>query len=157
MPAFLFPLVVGNDNPYKITFTSAAAVVNYLPADGPPGQLSADYTNPAATSSGVFGGQVTTLKLNVLLNNCLGPIYFCDPTSKFHGMTIAQILAEMERVLGGGAPLGGTTLGGSNNNGYNYVATQINEAFDSDQCPTTPITGWAKSFLRANPCSFQEG
>ncbi len=143
VPASSFPLVVGIGK--TITLTSNTALLNYLPAGGSPGQLSVSYTDPTSTSAGVFGGQVTALKLNVLLNNCLGPIYLCDSTSRFHGMTIAQILAEMERVLGGGTLLAGTSLGLANNNGYNYVATKLNESFDN--CVTSD---WAMSFLRSN-------
>ena len=49
----------------SITFTSAAALLNYLPAAGTAAPLSSDYSNPTTTTSGIFGGDVTALKLDI--------------------------------------------------------------------------------------------
>jgi len=76
--------------------------------------LTADLTNPTSTSSGVFGAQVLTLKLNVALSG-YGGLYYCNGASdSLSGMTIAQILAAMETALGGGALPAGYTLSGLN-------------------------------------------
>jgi hypothetical protein len=141
----VFPLVVGVGN--TLTFADGDEVEGYLPAGGEPGQLTFSYappTTPPGTESGNFGGQVTTLKLNVLLDPCLGQLVFEDNSSAFDGMTVAAILAHFEVVLGGGATLGGTTLGGPGNNSYNNVATELNESFDSLDCEPSD---WAVSYL----------
>jgi hypothetical protein len=50
---------------YSMKFKSAPAVNAYLPASSTPAALTADLINPTSSSSGVFGGQVLALELNV--------------------------------------------------------------------------------------------
>jgi hypothetical protein len=50
---------------YSAQFTSAGAVLNYLPQSGPAGRLLADYVNPLTTNAGRYGGEVAALKLNI--------------------------------------------------------------------------------------------
>jgi len=139
----LFPLEVGipGVGGNSITLTTATAVADYLPAGGPAAPLTGDVTDPFpggppgvhnAAGSGIFGGQVTTLKINVYLNPLYGTVVFqTGGGSLFDGMTVGAILAAAEVVLGGGVnPVPGTTISGANDNSYNFVITNLNEAFD---------------------------
>jgi hypothetical protein len=93
---------------YSIRFTSAKAVENYLPAGGRGALLSRNYTNPTSTSSGVLGGQLTALKLNVLASDArvtgngtsvrLGDLYVRN--GPFAGDTVREFLRFAERILG---------------------------------------------------------
>ncbi len=99
---------------YSILFTSAAAVLGYLPAIGPAGPLVADLLDPGSSSSGVFGGYVTALRLNVdfadagLLTGTSGLrfgdllLYDLTATPSFDGLTIRQLLDPLQTALGGG-------------------------------------------------------
>jgi len=49
---------------YSIIFTSAVAILNYLPSSGAPGSLTADLVDPTSTSSGLLGAYVLALQLN---------------------------------------------------------------------------------------------
>lgn len=147
----IFPLVVGVGN--TLTFADGNEVEGYLPAGGAPNKLTSSYAPPMTspgTESGNFGAQVTTLKINVLLDSCLGQLVFEDNSSAFDGMTVAQILAHFEVVLGGGGTLGGTTMGGPGNNSYNDVATKLNESFDTLTCAPSD---WALDFLISCGCA----
>jgi hypothetical protein len=141
---------------FSMKFTSAVAVQAYLPAGGTSGNLTADLINPASSSSGVFGGQVLALKLNIALsdagatNTGFGDLYYCDAASSLHGQTVRQILAVAETALGGGALPGG----------YSYASLQslcekIVVSFDgkNDVNPTCGVaTAWAKTYLSKAPC-----
>jgi hypothetical protein len=93
---------------FSMKFTSALAVQNYLPAGGTPDKLTADLLDATNSSSGVFGGQVLTLKLNIALSDGgitptrLGDLYYRQPGDALHGLTVRQILAAAETALGGG-------------------------------------------------------
>jgi hypothetical protein len=126
--AFPTGLIVGCT--YKLTFTSAQAITDYLPGGGPAAVLTANRTNPVNLKNNL-ASQLVTLTLSiqfdasdpnfsgssVLLGNLLvgsGP---------FKGMKLKDIVAEGNKVLGG-CP-------------SNYTASQlvdvltaINENFD---------------------------
>ncbi len=97
-------------------FLTANAVQAYLPAGGTADPLNADLTNPTSSSSGVFGGQVLALKLNIALSDAgatpagLGDLVYNNPndaSDSLNGKSVRQILAIAEIALGGGAlPLG---------------------------------------------------
>ena len=143
-------LVVGIG--HTLTFTSSAAIEAYFDANpnGGPGQLTASHVDPlTSTEGGIFGKQVTALEINLIFDAVhshgnFGNLVFMDPTSPFHGMTVAEILAEAERVLGGGALLAGATLGDEDNSGYNYLVDQLNLSFDDEL--GTP-SAWALLYL----------
>ena len=131
----------------SMRFTSAAAITAYLPAGGTPATLTADLTNPTSSSSGVFGGQVLALRLNVdfsaagiTANPLFGPVgalKLSDAGSSLDGQTVAQILAAAQTALGGGALPAGYTI-----SGLNDLVTDLNEAFDN--CVPT---SWAQAHL----------
>jgi len=130
--AAAFPQIWSVSNPLQVgignymQFNSAPAVQAYLPAGGPPSALTATLINPTSSSSGVFGGQVLTLKINLALDDLqgaqarIGELTFC-PRGQFaqlladyeispslaaqlDGWTVRQILDLAERVLGGSVP-----------------------------------------------------
>ncbi|HEY0432479.1 MAG TPA: hypothetical protein VGC95_01325, partial [Chitinophagaceae bacterium] len=118
---------------YTIKLTSQLAVQNYLPAGGTPNVLKKSYTNPTSTEAGVFGAQVTALKLNVdfsskgILKSGLGNLKIA-PGNKLAGYTVSQVLALANAVLGGnvGALPAGVTVSDLSN-----VCDMINRNFDN--------------------------
>jgi hypothetical protein len=52
-------------NQFGMTFTSPAAIQNYLPAGGKAGVLDACLIDPSSSHSGNLGGEVLALELNV--------------------------------------------------------------------------------------------
>jgi hypothetical protein len=127
--AFPEGLVVGGK--YTLTLTSAKAVQNFLPQGGKPAALKKNWTNPKGrTGLGNFAGQVVALKLSVGFDYAdpnfgsadynLADLVFLKGT--FAGMTIGQVLAEAEKVLGG--ERSSYTL-----QQLHSVVTQINEHF----------------------------
>jgi hypothetical protein len=133
----VFPsgLVVGGAK--TITLTSAAAVNAYLPAGGTPKKLTKNHSNPTKTESGVFGGQVTALKLNVAFSNAgvggwqpsLSSAVVTVGPSAIVGMTVTQVLALAESVLGGGSLPSGVSI-----SDLNSVVSRINEMSSPDGC-----------------------
>jgi hypothetical protein len=131
---------------FSLKFTSAAAIEKFLPAKGGPKKLTADATNPTTSAAGEFAGQVLSLQLSVDFGNAgatdEGPIggFVLKNTgnANLDGLTIAQVLADANKVLGGGAlPAWATSV-----SGVNDVVTDLNEAFDD--CITTQ---WALDHL----------
>lgn len=111
--AFPAGLVVGCD--YTITLTSAQAVTNFLPQGGTPSSLTQDYLNPinsvksANNPKNVLAGHVVALTLSVTFDGWDED--FGESSTNlddavvtegdFAGWTVAQVLAEAEKVLGG--------------------------------------------------------
>lgn len=124
-------LVVGVGN--TLTFTDAQAVTDFLPSGGKPGTLSdsgVDVTGK--TSAGVFAAQVTALELNVRASAyttsggeyALGDLVI--GSGAYAGMTVSELLALAEAVLGGdlsALPEGETV------SSLNDMVTKVNEAF----------------------------
>lgn len=114
---------VGGPGGFSAIFTSAPAVLDYLPASGGPDPLNADLLDPTSSSSGVFGGQVLALRLNVDFNDAgylagtsgapYGGLVLTDMVidigngnvvdmSALNGLTVRQFLGLADRQLGGG-------------------------------------------------------
>jgi uncharacterized repeat protein (TIGR01451 family) len=134
-------------NGYSMRFTSPAAVQKYLPGSGNPGALNADAVNPSSSSSGVFGGEVIALQLNVDYNDAgvlasggasVGNLVYMDSTSPLNGMTVRQILALANSALGG-AEISGS---GVNISYLNTLLDNLNNAFGD--CKTG---NWALTYL----------
>ena len=136
---------------FKATFTSAAAVFNYLPATGPAASLTGNVQNPLTTSSGEFAGEVLALQLNVDYSGAsllasivpLGSLRFCTfaDVPSLNGQTVGQFLTTANHVLGGGsAVLDASTIAA--------VARRINAAF-IDGAPST----FAQATLVAGSCT----
>jgi hypothetical protein len=54
---------------FALHFTTSASVEAFLPAGGPPGELTADQTDPMTTPAGVFAGQLLAAKLNLAFDD----------------------------------------------------------------------------------------
>lgn len=120
---------------FSMIFTSSAAIGAYLPAGGPSGVLNTDLVDPTSSSSGVFGGQVLTLQLNVDFSAAglphaddqeIGDLKLCNTGTSLDGMTLSQILAVANTVLGGGSLPSGFTV-----STLNDLITDLNESFDN--------------------------
>ncbi len=126
---------------YSMIFVDALSVLLYLPASGVPGTLTADLANPTSTSSGVFGGEVLALKLNIDFSDAgitLGgagvpfgdlTLYGFDTLPSLNGLTVRQYLGIVNTALGGGSQLYSI-------NELTLLTADINEAFDGGT-PTT--------------------
>ena len=159
---------IGIPSGFYLKFTSAAAVINYLPVGGPPAALTANGTNVLSSSSGVFGGQILALELNVDFSDAgalqgqvskTGDLVLNDPSSPLNGKTIRQILAIANTALGGG----NVSAYGITISGLNPLIDNLNQAFDGCQAdawatahltPTTnppPSTGTATATDNCDP------
>jgi hypothetical protein len=121
---------------FSMDFTIASAVLFYLPAVGPPATLNVDLVDPTASASGVFGGEVVALKLNVDFSAAaflggtsglsFGDLTLCGFSAQpaLNGMTVSEFLAVANTVLGGGAaPFAPPELAS--------IALEVNTAFFS--------------------------
>jgi hypothetical protein len=96
-----------------MAFSSPSAVLAYLPASGAPNPLNADAVDPTSTSSGLFGGFVLALQLNVDFSDAneiggtapyhLGDLLLRDlaNTPTYSGQTVRSFVASANRSLGG--------------------------------------------------------
>jgi len=113
---FSFSVTVGLPNPgFSMTFGGPSYVEAFLPQSGAPGALDANLDNPTTSSSGVFGGDVLSLQLNVDFNDAgfltgtsnlkFGDLTLCGFTtlSDLNGMSVRQFLDVVNTALGGGA------------------------------------------------------
>jgi uncharacterized repeat protein (TIGR01451 family) len=99
---------------FSISFNGAPGLQGYFPADGVPDVLTETELNPTSTSSGVFGGDVTGLRLDVDFSDAgllpgASSANFADLTlcnisdlPGLDGMTVRQVEALAEGILGGG-------------------------------------------------------
>jgi len=99
---------------FTAEFTSGLHLGDYLPASGPSGPLDADLENPTTTSSGIYGGEVAGLKLNIDFSDAgllmassslkFGDLTLCAMTAPvLDGLTVRQFLAINNNLLGGGS------------------------------------------------------
>jgi hypothetical protein len=94
---------------FSMIFTSGDRVLFYAPGTGTPGPLTADLVDPSSTSSGMFGGQVLALQVNVnfsdagLLNGRYqyGNLHLCGLTQTplYNGLEIRMFLDAMNAAL----------------------------------------------------------
>jgi hypothetical protein len=100
---------------FSMIFTSAPAVLDYLPSSGAPASLNSDLLDPTSSASGAFGGAVLALQLNVDFDDAdelagsvdipFGDLILHNLTlSDFNGLTVRQFLAEVNDFLGGETP-----------------------------------------------------
>jgi hypothetical protein len=137
-----------------MAFTSAGAIFTYMPTSGAPGPLNADLLDPTSSASGVFGGEVTALHLNVDYSDAgymLGSlgIPFADlvihdygPIPQVNGLSVSQVLAQAEILLGGGSL------------GYSFTAANelignLNASFSFDlNTAQNSVSQFAQDYLR---------
>jgi hypothetical protein len=117
-------------------FTDQSTLLTYLPQSQAPAALNANVTDPDSTSSGIFGGQIAALKLDIDFSDAgllahpsgaaFGDLVFTGLTGDLtgvDGLTIRQVSSAANIQLGGGAEA------------YSFVdfsslLTGINAAFD---------------------------
>ncbi|HUF54925.1 MAG TPA: hypothetical protein VMR52_14340, partial [Dehalococcoidia bacterium] len=94
-PLGVFDVGIVGSGGFSMTFTSAAALLAYLPATGTAGPLTSDLLNETSSSSGEFGGDVVALKLNVDFSDsgvlsgtaAFGDLLLCNlTTTGFNGL-----------------------------------------------------------------------
>jgi hypothetical protein len=100
---------------FSMSFTGAVPLLVYLPGTGSPNVLTADLVDPTSTGTGVTGGEVVALTLNVDFSDAnyltgtagipFGDLVLTDllPTQPFNGLTIRQFLAVANSILGQGS------------------------------------------------------
>jgi hypothetical protein len=100
---------------YSIYFDSAAGVLAYVPNSGLAAALDGNLVDPTSSASGVFGANVTALKLDVdfsaagLLGTSstpLGSLVFTGLTgnlSSLNNQSVSYLLGLSEIALGGGS------------------------------------------------------
>ena len=151
-------LIVGIGN--NMTFDSPGAIGAYLPSNGPAAPLGALTDDPTTTPSGVYGGDVTALALNVdfsafgLLPGTSSIPFgnlllmgFSGTLSGLDGMTVSTFLTLNETALGGGsiAPFVITDI--------DPVLQQVNASFALGEVTTfaTDHLEFASSLIPATP------
>jgi hypothetical protein len=100
----------------SIIFDDPTYIVAFLPALFPAGVLTTDLLDPAVSSSGAYGGEVTALTLNVAFSDAgllkgnlslpFGDLVLKGLTGDLsfaNGLSVRQVLADANTVLGGGA------------------------------------------------------
>jgi hypothetical protein len=100
---------------FSMVFSSAEAILDYLPASGATGSLNADLVDPTSSASGYFGGWVFALQLDVDFTDSghisgtsglvFGNLRLCGLTATpaYNNLTVRQFLAAMNTALGGGS------------------------------------------------------
>lgn len=153
---------IGSPQYHDILFDNHVSLLQFLPQTGTAGVLQYTYTNPAATESGFFGGDVAALKLNVdfsdagLLVGTSG-IHFGDlvltnftdidfggvpvDVTVLNGLTLRQLLGYANTALGGGPTLAGLSV-----EVVDAITSTVNIAFDQGN-----VTTFAQEHLAAPP------
>jgi hypothetical protein len=115
-----------------VTFTSAAAIIAFLPAGGTPGTLTTSATNPTSTAAGVFAGQLLAATLSVDFSTAgitrIGLTNLKVKSGALAGYTVQQVLALANQVIAGdytNMPAGLTVSGLSD------VLNSINNNYDN--------------------------
>jgi len=88
---------------FSVRFSSEIHLQDYLPASGTAGAFDSDMLDPSTTSAGVFGGEVSGLKLNVDFSDAgvlqgISPLHFGNLTVSglgvcgLDGLSVRQFL-----------------------------------------------------------------
>jgi len=116
---------------YKLTFTSALAIQNFLPQGGNPGVLNGSASNATGSNAGVFAGQVLALQLSVDFSNKgitptgLASLHLLP--GSLAGYTVQQVLTLANAVLGGNTS---ALPAGMSVSDLNNAVDTINNNFD---------------------------
>lgn len=128
---------------FGMVFSSASAIEAYLPAGGTPAKLTTSLVNPTRSASGVFGGQVLSLELNIRFSDAgilppgLGDLKIVGTGTGLDGLTVRTALAGANQALAGVPTPSGYTY-----SDLNSVTTNLNEAFDNGS-----LSNWAQAHL----------
>jgi hypothetical protein len=136
----VFEIGIPGAGGFSVRFSSESHLQDYLPASGAPAALDSDMLDPLSTSAGVFGGEVSGLKLNVDFSDAgvlhgtaavkLGDLTLCNMAlAGLNNTTVRDFLAMANTALGGGAtPYAITDL--------DPIANQLNGAFGAGAAST---------------------
>lgn len=162
----VYPAGVMVGGAFKMTFTSSGAVASYLPAGGMPSVLTGNLLNPTSSPAGVFGGQVTTLRLNVDMSDAgvtsmgFGDASLCNfaagnlalggsaltaaQAGALNGTSIRGVLAAAENRLGGSTLPFGLSAGQ-----LTSLVTLLNESYDGPlpDAPCGDPSAFATDFI----------
>ncbi|HJU72904.1 MAG TPA: hypothetical protein VJ717_04095 [Gemmatimonadaceae bacterium] len=122
---------------FSIIFTSSTEVLDYLPATGIAAPLNADLVGPLSSVSGVFGGEVLALRINIDFADAgytlgdagvrFGDLTLCGLTGAVAGLNGTSVRAF--------SSIANTTLGGGSTpysiSDVNQKAFDINNAFNN--------------------------
>jgi hypothetical protein len=143
-------IIIGGTN--FIQLTSAGPVLDYLPQTGPAAALNATQVDPTSSSSGIYGGQVAGLRLNIdfadlgytagTATTRYGDLTLCNLTATpaLNGSTIRALQPIVNASLGGD-PTPYTIAD------LSALLMQVNGAFEGG----TPTT-WAQDHLVVGAC-----
>jgi hypothetical protein len=139
---------VDGDGEFALHFTSSAAVNAFLSADGTPGALDGDQTDPTSSSAGIFAGQLVAATLNLAfddagaLDDCkardevkLGDLVFAGGVdSDLIGMTVRDVIALANLAISGNLGSGpfdldGDTVGDVDFSDLSDALAVLNENF----------------------------
>lgn len=150
----VFPSGMTIGGNYTATFTSAAAIKDFLPAGSTASVFTQNYTNPTSTSAGVLGGQLAALTLNVKYNDAgylgsnpvkLGQLIIVS--GPLAGKSVYELLDYANIAIGGG----NTSY---NISDLNTAADKINNNFDNGTqdlgfltCPPKVLYGSIGDFI----------
>jgi hypothetical protein len=134
-------LEVGSPTGFTMAFSSASALGTYLPDVGPFAALDADLFDPVSSVSGAFGGNVTSLVLDIDFSDAgllpqklgipFGNLVLINFPKKpiglpqLNGLTVRQFSAIVNTVLGGGS-FGSYTIAD-----LNPIVANITASFDA--------------------------
>jgi hypothetical protein len=106
--------VLGSVGKQAMLFTSASSLFSYLPGSGLPGPLIATLVDPSTSASGIFGGEVVGLRLNVDFSDArllgasataFGDLLIHDYAPfDANGLTVREFLEQANLALAGGIP-----------------------------------------------------
>ena len=131
---------------FSMRFDAASAVLAFLPAGGTAGPLTAGLSNPTTSASGIFGGQVLALRLNIDFSDAgglgensslkFGDLTLCgfsnDPTfgdlPNLNGISVRQFSTMANTLLGGGSATYSIDQLGP-------ITDEINSSFDGGVSP----------------------
>lgn len=101
---------------FAIIFSSSGAVLAYLPSTGPAAALNADLVDPLSSASGIFGGEVLGLRLNIDFSDAghipgssavrFGDLTLCGfpgSLAGLNGSSVRALSLIVNTALGGGS------------------------------------------------------
>jgi len=147
-----FIFQIGSTSGFTAEWTDSSILGTYLPAGGTAAALDANTGDATATASGIFGGQVAALKLDVdfgdagiLTGNSsvkFGDLTVCGLTalSGLNGTTVRGVLAVANTALGGGTS-------GYSISDLNVLGAQLDASFDGGT-----VSSFAQAHLVNGSC-----
>jgi len=107
--------LIGLSTGFTALWTNVSILSEFLPASGGAAALTSSITDATSSSSGVYGGDVASLKLNIYFNDAgfvkgnanvkFGDLTLCGFTTlpALNGTSVRQFLATANTALGGGS------------------------------------------------------